>query len=154
MNITGNLTKLDNIITFAGLSVGKAENMDPKAAKQIEAKIIVNIKDNILLTVPPNIKVPAKIIKMDIPRLKKNPAKISPKIKVDTEPGVVSNLSKVLVLVSQGVINGPTEEPAKKNEIAKRPGISSFTGIPLPRAKAKNRKNGNNIPKIKMGASV
>ena len=134
--------------------MGKAENIEPKAAKQTEARIIVNIKDNTLLTVPPKIKVPAKIIKMDIPRLKKNPANMSPNIKVATDPGVVNNLSKVLVLVSQGVIKGPTEEPAKKNDIAKSPGINSFTGIPLPKAKARNRKNGNNIPKIKIGDSV
>ena len=134
--------------------MGKAENMEPKAAKQIEARIIVKIKESTLPTAPPNIRVPTKIIKIEIARLKKNPARISPKIKVATDPGVVNNLSKVFVLISQGVIKGPTEEPAKKNEIAKRPGISSFTGIPLPKAKARNRKNGNNIPKIKIGDSV
>ncbi|MFO7814955.1 MAG: hypothetical protein R6V14_04370 [Halanaerobiales bacterium] len=154
INITGNLTRFDSIITLAGLSVGKEENKEPNAAKQIEARIIVVIKTIKLLIVPPRTKIPAIIINTDILKLKQNPESISPRIIILIDPGVVSNLSRVRVLVSQGVIKGPTEEPAKKKEIASRPGINSFTAIPLPKAKARNRKNGNRIPYINIGASV
>jgi len=146
INIKGNLTRLDIIIIFAGLSVGKEENMEPREANAKEAKTIVKSKMRIFAIVPPNNNVPARIIITEIAKLKIIPASISPKIIVLIEPGVVSSLSNVLVLVSQGVIKGPTEEPAKKNDIASNPGISCLMAIPLPKAKAKNRKNGNKMP--------
>lgn len=141
-------------MTLAGLSVGSAEKIDPRPAKLKEPRITVNIKEIKLKIVPPKTKVPTKITKIEMDRLNKNAARISPKIKIVMEPGVVNNLSRVLFLVSQGVIKGPTEEPAKKKVIPSKPGINSLTGIPLPRAKAKNKKKGNNIPYIRIGDSV
>ena len=107
----------------------------------------------LLMVAPKNNKLKTIIIR-EMLKLKIKPDKISPNIIIDIEPGVVSNLSNVLVLVSQGVIKGPTEEPEKKNDIANKPGINSLIAIPLPRAKAKNKKNGNKIPYIKIGDSV
>jgi hypothetical protein len=141
-------------MTLAGLSVGSAEKIEPSPAKHKEPRITVKIREIKLVIVPPKTKVPTKITRMEIARLKKNADRISPNINIAIEPGVVSNLSRVFVLVSQGVIKGPTEEPVKKKVIPSKPGTSSFTGIFFPKAKAKNRKKGNRIPNISIGDSV
>lgn len=79
------------------------------------------------------------------------PERISPKRIALRDKGEQMSLSKVLILVSQGAMTGPIDEEVKKTARLSIPGKREMGEIFLPRAKARKRKKGKNIPKIRTG---
>ncbi len=129
-----------------GLSVAGAESKTPKQEKQNPDKRIVPSKTVILFN-PIDRKGIAKTERIKvIPTPKRKPARISPKRINSRETGQLTNLSKVRILVSQGVIIGPTEEEVKKSARTITTGNRELKGIFLPRKKAKKRKPGKMKP--------
>lgn len=142
----GKRTILENIIMLEGLSVAGAENKIPKQEKQNPERIIVPSRTAILFN-PINKKGMAKTERVKvIATPKRKPARISPKRINSREIGQLTNLSRVCVLVSQGVIIGPTEEEVKKSARTITIGNKELKGIFLPRKKAKKRKPGKIKP--------
>jgi hypothetical protein len=118
-------------ITSAGVSEGKAEKTTPKAENPKDIRTIITIASSILLGIAPSI----------MPMMSENNANIKPKIvEAITSPisisliviGLVSSISIVLCLVSQGGIVGVTEDEVKNKVNAKREAIPSFAFKPLP----------------------
>ncbi len=78
-------------------------------------------------------------------------ASISPTRIHECPIGAETSLSSVLVLVSQGVMTGLIDVEVNHIAIPTRPLPSIRGGIPLPRKKARKKKNGRRIPKIMTG---
>jgi len=150
IKIMGNLIKLDNIMIFAGLSVGGAEISSPKDEKQNAARIVPTIRLKLIIPVPSKI-MPTKRIKKVMKRPNKREAIISPKIIAHTAIGVETNRSKVLACVSHGAITGPIDEAAAKRVIPNKPGIKKLRGNFFPMIKAINKKRGINKPEMTTG---
>ena len=70
---------------------------------------------------------------------------------VGIDIGADTSLSKVFILVSQGTITGTTEVAVKKSVSPTEPGTKKLIGMFLPMEKARNRKRGSKIPKIRTG---
>lgn len=151
INIIGNLISVEIIIIFAGVSVGGVESKDPSAEKQNDASNIpAIIRWGKCIEIPPNIPTKSGTMEIIIPNKKE--ARISPVIIVEIDTGEETNLSRVLVLVSQGAISGTTAVEVKKRVIPTIPGKRKVKERFLPIQKARNRKQGNRIPNIKTGA--
>jgi len=151
MNINGNLTTLDSIITFDGLSVGGDDSRLPNAEKQKADKTISIAKIDGLRTLAPRANIPTNNGTMEITAPYKNPANMSPKMMAETEAGVEIKRSNVRIRVSQGATMGLAEDAVKKSVIPTSPGRSIFGGISLPMANAKNKQSGKRMPNIKTG---
>jgi len=151
MNINGNLTRFENIITFDGLSVGGDDSKLPNAEKQKAAKRISIAKTNGLITLAPKANIPTNRETIEIAAPYKNPARMSPKMMAETEAGVEIKRSSVPIRVSQGATMGVAEDAVKKSVIPISPGRSIFSGISLPIANAKNKQKGKRRPNIKTG---
>jgi len=150
INIRGSLIKFDSIIIFDGLSVGGAEINKPSDEKQKEANNVPTIRYKFTISSPNRI-IPINKIKLDIKRPNREEAIISPKIIAHKAIGAETNLSKVLIRVSQGIITGEIAEEVKKIPIANKPGIKKVTDSSLPTAKAMNKKAGKSKPYINTG---
>jgi len=150
MKIKGNLIKLDSIIMFEGLSVGGAEISSPKEEKQKAAKIVPTIRLKLIISIP-NKTMPTEKTKEVIKRPNKKEAVISPKIIAHNVIGVETNLSNVLIRVSQGAITGPIDETVKKSAIPNNPGIKKLIENFFPKIKATNKKKGISRPEITTG---
>ena len=151
MNINGNLTRFESIITFDGLSVGGDESKLPNAEKQKAERTISIAKMDGLTILAPRANIPTNNGTMEITAPYKKPAKMSPKMMAETEAGVEINRSNVRIRVSQGATIGLAEDAVKKSVIPTSPGRSIFDGISLPMANAKNKQSGKRMPKIKTG---
>ena len=151
MNINGNLTRLESIIMFDGLSVGGDESRLPRAEKQKADSTILTTKTRGLITLMPKVMIPIDSGMMEMTTPYRNPAKISPKIMTGTEAGVETRRSSVRIRVSQGATIGLAEDAVKKSVIPTRPGKSIFGGISLPMEKARNRQIGKRMPNIRTG---
>jgi len=152
MNINGNLTRFESIITFDGLSVGGDDSRLPKAEKQKAERKISIVRMDGLTTFAPKANIPTKSGTMEITAPYRNPAKMSPKIMAEIEAGVEIKRSSVRIRVSQGATIGLAEDAVKKSVIPTSPGRSMFGEISLPMAKAKNKQSGKRMPNIKTGA--
>jgi len=142
----GKRTILESIIMLEGLSVAGAESKIPKQEKQKPERMIVPSKIGIVFN-PVDRKGMAKTERIKvIVTPKRKPARMSPKRINSREIGQLTNLSRVCVLVSQGVIIGPTEEEVKKSARTITIGNRELKGIFLPRKKAKKRKPGKIKP--------
>jgi len=119
------LIKFDSIIIFDGLSVGGAESNKPKDEKQKAANSVPIIRYKLTIFNPNRI-IPVNKIKVDTKRPNKKEAMTSPKIIAQGAIGVETNLSKVLIRVSQGAIIGPIAAEVKKSPIASKPGIKKL----------------------------
>ena len=151
MNINGNLTRFESIITFDGLSVGGDESKLPNAEKQKAERTISIAKMAGLAMLASRANIPTNSGTMEITAPYKNPAKMSPKIIAETEAGVEIKRSNVRIRVSQGATMGLAEDAVKKSVIPTSPGKSIFGDISLPTAKAKNKQSGKRMPNIKTG---
>jgi len=150
IKIKGNLTMLDIIIIFDGLSVGGAEITSPSDEKQKAASIVPTIKLKLIISIP-SMTIPAKRIKKVIKRPNKSEAIISPKIMAHIVIGVETNLSKVLIRVSHGATTGPIDVTVTKSAIPNKPGIKKLKEKSFPIIKAINRKDGTSKPDITTG---
>jgi len=83
-----------------------------------------------------------KIIKDIIKSPKNTDANKSPKIIAHKEIGEETNLSRVFILVSQGVITGVIAETEKNKAIPNKPGIRKSTDISRLKEKEINKKAG------------
>lgn len=144
------MTRVESIITFAGTSVGGVERIAAKEEKQRAAIKIPIIRVNGCIILAP-IRRPMIIGTMEMRIPKRKEASTSPKIIAATEMGADTSLSKVFILVSQGVITGTTEVAVKKRVMPIMLGTRNPVGTFLPIEKAKNRKSGNRSPKIRTG---
>ena len=124
MNKIVNLRIRVKIIIFPGLSVGGAESIRLKLENTkfaiIIAKIIINRSNEIAIE------------KNSIPNISGIHEKISPNVNeliilpsniAFKEIGLVTILSKVLLIDSQGKTNGPMEVDVRKSTIAIKPEI-------------------------------
>jgi hypothetical protein len=150
MKIKGNLIKLDSIIMFEGLSVGGAEISSPREEKQKAAKIVPTIRLKLIISIPNRMMLTKKIIEV-MKRPNKRDAVISPKMTAHNAIGVETNLSNVLIRVSQGAITGPIDETVKKSAIPNNPGIKKLIENFFPKIKATNKKKGISRPEITTG---
>ncbi len=151
MKIMGNFTRFASIITLDGLSVGGDERRMPKEEKQREATTIDERRAIGLKTVMSRRTAEISSATDDIAMPKANPAITPPSTIAQVETGVVSSFSSVLILVSQGVIIGPTDEDVKNTAMAS---IGAANMVPerfLPNEKARNRNKGMSRPKIITG---
>lgn len=128
-----------------GLSAGGAEIKVPRAEKQKAAIIVPKIKLIVTILIPSK-KTHTETIKKAIQSPNKTEAKISPKIIAQSEIGEDTNLSKVLIFVSQGAITGVIAETVKKRAIPINPGIKKLNAISLLTEKERNKKAGINKP--------
>lgn len=150
MNIRGNLIRVDNIIMFEGVSVGGADINEPRVEKQNADRTVPMIKYR--LTIPsPSRTTPMMRIKDVMKRPNKKEAIMSPRRILHSATGVETSLSKVFILVSQGVIIGPMAEVVKNSAMPTNPGIRISMERFLPSIKAMNRKEGSNNPNIRVG---
>ena len=143
IKIKGNLIMVANIIILAGLSVGGADIKVPKEEKQKAAIIVPKINEKFIISAPNNMQLTNKT-KEVIKRPNKTEAITSPKMIAHKVIGEDTNLSKVLILVSQGAITGLMAETVKKSTIPSKLGIKDLKGNSLFRKKATNKKAGNN----------
>jgi len=143
---------LESIIIFEGLSLGGVESKMPKEEKQKLEMRILSMKRGRLCTANPKPRIAKRKGTNEIIIPKMKPARISPNKINWIETGQDNSRSKVLILASQGIIIGPTEEAVKKRVIPIIPGKRKTGEIFLPKANARNRKNGNIIPKMSTGA--
>jgi len=133
-----------------GLSAGRAESKIPKTEKQKAATTVPNIKEKVIISTPSKNTL-AKIIKKQIKSPKKTEAKTSPSKIAHKEIGEDINLSKVLILVSQGAITGVIAETAKKRAIPNKPEIRKSKETFLLNEKEINKNAGINKPWITTG---
>ena len=150
IKIKVNFIKVDSIIIFDGLSVAGAEINSPREEKQKAAMIVPIIKGRLIISNPSKIT-PTKKIKKVIKSPNKREAIISPKMIAHKAIGAETNLSKVLIRVSHGVITGPIDETVTKSAIANKPGIKKLIEKFLPIIKAINKKDGTSKPFIITG---
>jgi len=150
IKIKVNFIKVDNIIIFDGLSVAGAEINSPKEEKQKAAMIVPIIKGRLIISNPSKIT-PTRKIKKVIKSPNKREAIISPKMIAHKAIGAETNLSKVLMRVSQGVTTGPIDETVTKSAIANKPGSKKLIEKFLPIIKAINKKDGTSKPFIITG---
>jgi len=150
IKIKGNLIILDNIIIFEGLSVAGADINKPKEEKQ-KAAIIVPIIRLKLKISKPSKTTPIIMITKVIKRPNKKEAIISPSIIAHRAIGAETNLSKVLILVSQGATTGPIDETVIKSAMPSNPGSKKLRERFLPIVKAMNKKDGIRSPDIITG---
>ncbi len=150
INIRGNFIKFDSIIIFDGLSVGGAEISKPREEKQNAANNVPIIRYKFTIF-NPNKMIPINKIKPDIKIPNRKEAIMSPRIIAHKAMGAETNLSKVLIRVSQGAIIGEMAEEVKKSPIANKPGIKKLIDSCLPTAKAMNRKAGSSNPNTTTG---
>jgi len=124
MKTNGNLTRIVNTIVFPGVSVEGTERIRLKHAKAKPAIIIPIIMKKTLII--------SSVYRKIIPIIKGIEEKIIPYMNVlQTLPtnivfmdiGQVTNLSNVLLIVSQGNTIGPIDVDVKNNIIAIKPDI-------------------------------
>lgn len=151
IKITGNLIRLESIITCEGSPVGGNDKIFPRAEKQKEDKTILNTSTKGLTRDAPNINKPIErgTREMIIPN--KKLARISPKSMVEISIGAATRSSSVLNLVSHGKIRGTTEDAVKNKVIPTMPGTRVSKGTFLPIAKARKRNMGKRTPNIRTG---
>ncbi len=154
MKIIGNLTREDNIITFAGSSVGRAAISTPIAEKQKLPRISPETRRRgwiITRSRKINARVRGKIV-IRIPI--RADAIMSPKRIQECPIGEEIKRSSVLVLVSQGAITGLIEVEVNHIDIPTSPEPSISGGISLPSQKARKKNKGKSIPKIMTGPFI
>ncbi|KKS03547.1 MAG: hypothetical protein UU64_C0002G0110 [candidate division WWE3 bacterium GW2011_GWF2_41_45] len=145
IKINGNFIKVDNIIAFEGLSVGIEEISSPKEEKQKAANIVAKNIGILIINFPKNKELTKNIgIVIKMPYIKEEST--SPKMIAHNFTGDEIILSKVFILVSQGIIPGVIDETVKKRLIPKRPGINDSIDICLFKEKETNKKAGITIP--------
>ncbi len=133
-----------------GIDEGGVESSNPMVEKHSAAIIIPTIKISRFSMVAPIIT-PTIIGTADMMTPKMNEAIMFPSMIVDSEIGVDTNLSRVLMVVSHGIITGLTAVAVKNRVIANNPETSEFIGIFLPIENAKNKNRGINTPKMITG---
>jgi len=148
MKINGNLITVASIMIVEGVSVGGTDNRMPKAAKQKAAMTMEKPKIKGLTTVTPR-KYPMMTVNIEIMSPKRKDANTSPRNIDHAEIGADASLSKVLCLVSNGMIPGPIDVAVKKTAIPSSPGIRTSAGMFLPILKDNARKAGNSSPKMR-----
>jgi len=150
MNISGNLTRFEIIITLDGTLVGGVEKRIPSDEKQKAAIKIDTAKMSGLRMVAPISNPKASgTIEIVIPKMKD--AKMSPRRIAESEIGAEINLSSVFMLPSQGAITGDTDVVVKNRVMLSNPAIRKLIGMLLPMEKARKRNIGKRMPKINTG---
>jgi hypothetical protein len=150
MNINGNLTNVEIIITLDGTLVGGVEKRTPSDEKQ-KAAITMDVAKirGLMMPIPISNPKASGTIEMATPKTKD--AKTSPRRIAESETGAETNLSSVLMLPSQGVITGDTEVVVKKRVMLSKLDIRNSMGMFLPTEKARKRNSGNKMPKMRTG---
>jgi hypothetical protein len=142
---------VESIITSEGTSVGSAEINTPSAEKQTLEMSIPEMSRYGCSMFKPSIFKTAISATEVISKLTIDDARISPMSIFVTLIGMESNLSRVLVLVSQGEITGVIAVDVNHKDIPARPATRRFDSISLPNINAKKKKKGSSIPKIRTG---
>jgi hypothetical protein len=150
MNRRGNLTRVESIITLAGISVGGVDKIAARDEKQKEADKIPKRKIIGCSTVTPRTRpITSGTSEKRTPNRKD--AKTSPNIMAVIDTGLDTSLSRVLDLVSQGMTKGTTAVDVKKMVMTVRLDIKKLRLRSLPTRKAANIKVGNSIPMTMTG---
>jgi hypothetical protein len=81
-----------------------------------------------------------------MPRLYRNPLRLSPRTTVCIEIGADKSRSNVFILRSRGMETGSIEDAENRIVIAISPGIITVGSAGLPTANARNMKRGKSMP--------
>jgi hypothetical protein len=147
----GNLIRLDNIMIFAGISVGGADMTRARAEKQNDAMTVPIIIEIETIPVPSSSMLAIKTINVMI-KPKRNEATLSPRITAQSAMGAETRRSNVRVRVSHGAMTGPMEEAVTKRAIPQRLGTRNSMGKLFPKQNATKRNEGMRMPDINTGA--
>ncbi len=151
INIIGNFITVDNIITFAGTSVGIEASNEPIDEKHKPPRNKDKTNSTGLTNPTPRTKEIISTATIVIENPIMSDANISPIIIAGRFIGVVIILSRVLSLVSQGVITGLIEVEENHNDIPVIPTTMDIPVISLPKENARKKNAGSNNPNITTG---
>jgi hypothetical protein len=144
--MSGSLTVLSIDMTSPTFSVGYAANSVPSVAKQNAVRIIAIKRTVVCTIVVLKMITPMTRGRHAIPRLYKNPLRLSPDTSEYSEIGAESKRSKVLTRLSIGIETGSIDEAENRRVIEISPGIRVPGGVFFPMAKARNIKSGKKMP--------